>query len=82
MLPGAKRHKAWFTPATEAEMGTAHPSVSASASVSTGSHLEVCDVSLTKEVTEENGTTRSFRLRFGRASACAAVSVYMVHTRT
>ena len=25
---------------------------------------------------------RSFRLRFRRASACASVSVFMVHTRT
>ena len=62
----------------------AHSSVSTYASVNTGSHLEVRDVSSTEaeEATEEKGTIRSFRLRFLRASACASVSIFMVHTRT
>ena len=59
----------------EAETETAHPSAPACASISTGSMFKVSDVSST----EEKGTIRSFRLRFHRASACAPVSVVMVH---
>ena len=65
-------------------METVHPSVTACTSVITSSHFEDCGASPTEaeEATEEKGTTRSFRLRFRRASACASVSVFMVHTRT
>ena len=56
--------KAWCTPVMEAETEMAHSSVSACTSISTGSHLEVCDVSLieAEEATEEKGTICSFCL--------------------
>ena len=71
--------KAWYTPATEAETETVHPSISTS--VRTGSHLEVCDISSTEAevATEEKGTICSFR----QASSCASVSIFMmVYTKT
>ena len=64
---------AWFTLAMEG-----HPSVSAYASVSTGSYLEVCDISSTEaeEATEEKGTICSFRLRFRRAYPLVLLSPF------